>query len=243
MTRIWMPTSDGEVYQWSAAACVRLLHKYWPGHPTIDVAHFDRRPAIEETADLAGPVRCVYLGPSMPWVAAMLAYLTDHNSDDLVLLALDDYGVSQPVDVARVEAAQRIMAADETIASFALTWQPCKAKTDYANAEGVCQFCRWDYWVNTQAGIWRRKDLIEILRGIPADINVWEMEVAASRVFAGMAACGKRMVGWDIPRPHNAGPFVDGTDKSGWAIAYHNLVHQRRRDQRHDSFLRQEGLL
>jgi len=69
------------------------------------------------------------------------------------------------------------------------------------------------------------------------------MEVAASRVFAGMAACGKRMVGWDIPRPHNAGPFVDGTDKSGWPVSYNNLVHQRRRDQRHDGFLRQEGLL
>jgi len=97
--------------------------------------------------------------------------------------------------------------------------------------------------VNTQAGIWRREDLIEILRGIPADINVWETEVAASRHFAGMASRGKRMVGWDIPKPHNAGPFVDGTDKSGWAVAYHNLVHQRRRDQRHDAFLRQEGLL
>jgi hypothetical protein len=174
----------------------------------------------------------------------MLAYLTGHNGDDLVLLFLDDYAVAQPVDVARVEAAQRIMAADESIASFALTWQPCKAKTDYANAEGVCQFGRWDYWVNTQAGIWRREDLVEILRGIPADINVWEMEVAASRYFAEtMAPRGKRMVGWDIPKPRNAGPFVDGTDKSGWVMSYHNLVHQRRRDKRHDAFLCQEGLL
>jgi hypothetical protein len=244
--KIWTPTSDGEVYQWSAAACVQLLHKYWPGHPMIDVAHFDCRPAIEDTADPASLVRCVYLGPSMPWVAAMLEYLTKHNRDDLVLLFLDDYGVQQPVDVARVEAAQRIMAADESIASFALTWQPCKHKTDYANAEGVCQFGRWDYWVNTQAGIWRRGDLVEILQGIPADINVWEMEVAASRYFAKAMAPApreKKMVGWDIPKPANAGPFVDGTDKSGWIISYANLVHQRRRDQRHDAFLRQEGLL
>lgn len=241
--RIWMPTSDGEVYQWSAAACVRLFHEYWPGHPMIDVAHFDCRPAIEKTADPAGPVRCVYLGPSMTWVASMLEYLTKHNADDLVLLTLDDYAVLQPVDVARVEAAQRIMQADESIANFALTWQPCKAKTAYGLAEGVCQFGRWDYWVNTQAGIWRRLDLIEILRGIPADVSIWEMEVSASRFFSSMAARGKKMVGWDIPKPRNASAFVDGTDKSGWAIAYHNLVHQRRRDQRHDQFLRSEGLL
>lgn len=241
--RIWMTTSDGDVYQWSAAACVRLLHKYWPDHPSIDVAHFDRRPDIESQPDRTDSVWCVYLGPSMPWVASMLVYLTRFNQDDIVLLVLDDYAVFQPVDSDRVEAAERIMEADDSISSFALTWQPCGRKTAYDRADGVCEFGRWDYWVNTQAGIWRRDDLIAILRSIPAGIDVWRMETAASAAFATMAARGKRMVGWDISRPHNASAFVDGTDKSGWVIAYHNLVHQRRRDQRHDVFLRAEGLL
>ena len=237
--KIWMPTSNG--YLWAAEASAKLLHKYWPSHPPVDVCHFEEKPEI----NLPG-FRLVDLGceRDLPYVARMIEYLERHNADETVLLCLDDYGLCQPVDGAKIVYAKALMHVHPRIASFALTWQPCQGKTPWNDKGDICEFPRWAWAMNTQGGIWRREHLLRILRAVPPHLGIWELERACSDWFnALMWPQGYRMIGWNCPDPPKPSDFVDGTDKTLWPCAYHNLAHQGTRDHRHDEFLRKEGLL
>ncbi len=249
--RIWMPTCDRYV-RW-AALCLRLLETYWPDHPPVDIPHGQVAPELPPPAGSQGPRRVqpadsaavfrrIPLGDDsqVAWVERALAYLTAHNRDELVLLALDDYALFQPVDTRAVALACQAMRDDPQIASFALTWQPPDPAGLYRGRPEMVVFPPWDYSVNLQAGIWRRRDLVQILRACPPKIGIWELEQTASRWFH-QHMPERIMAGWNIPRPPDASGFVDGTTKSGWVYAYHNLMHQGAPDMRHAAFVAHWG--
>ncbi len=152
---------------------------------------------------------------------------------------VDDYALFQPVDARAVALACRAMRDDRQIAGFALTWQPPDPAGPYRGRAEMVVFPHWDYTVNLQAGIWRRQTLIEILRLCPSKIGMWELEQAASRLFH-QRMPGRIMAGWNIARPADASGFVDGTTKTGWVFAYHNLMHQGAPDPRHAEFVRRQ---
>jgi len=92
--------------------------------------------------------------------------------------------------------------------------------------------------------LWRRSDLLTILSGAAPSCGPWDFEQSASHWFHHhLWGHGYRVAGWNCPEPPNPSEFVDSVDKSGWPLAYHNLCRRRRRDARHDAFLRAEGLL
>ncbi|MCR4415308.1 MAG: hypothetical protein NUV77_23090, partial [Thermoguttaceae bacterium] len=235
--RIWVPTSNR--YVAAAAVCLRLLDRFWPDHPPVDVTHGELRPELPDAAPQR--FRAIGLGPDaeQSWVERALVYLTEHNADELVLLALDDYALFQPVDARAVALACRAMRQAPRIAGFALTWQPPDPAGPYRDRHDMVVFPHWDYTVNLQAAVWRRQTLVEILRLCPPKIGMWELEQAASRMFR-QRMPGHIMAGWNIPRPADASGFVDGTTKTGWVFAYHNLMHQGAPDPRHAEFLRRQ---
>lgn len=252
--RIWMPTCDR--YVGAAALCLRLLERYWPDHPPVDITHGLVAPELPASADPAGQgegemgghnggqeahaaaFRSIPLGDEgeMAWAERAVAYLTQHNTNELVLLTLDDYALFQPVDTRAVALACQAMHDDPQIVSFALTWQPPDPAGLYRGRPEMVVFPPWDYSVNLQAGLWRRRELAEILGLCPPKIGIWELEQTASRLFQKHMP-NRIMVGWNIPRPPDASGFVDGTTKTGWVYAYHNLMHQGTPDMRHAAFV------
>ena len=247
--RIWMPTCDR--YVRCAALCLRLLQQYWPDHPPVDITHGRMAPELpvslgQVTQNRGGASNAGQAFRSLPlgddaetaWAERALDYLTRHNRDELVLLTLDDYGVFQPVDTRAVALACQAMRDDPHIASFALTWQPPEPAGLYRGRPEMVVFGPWDYRVNLQAGIWRRRALVQILRLCPPKIGIWELEQTASRLFH-QHMREWIMAGWNIPRPPDASGFVDGTTKTRWVYAYHNLMHQGALDMRHAAFVEQ----
>ncbi len=246
--RIWMPTCDR--YAHAAALCLRLLQQYWPEHPPVDITHGRVAPELPPDFGPAGPseaatsarFRRIPLGDDseMAWVERALAYLTRHATGELVLLTLDDYALFQPVDTRAVALACQAMRDDPHVASFALTWQPPEPARLYRGRPEMVVFGPWEYSVNLQAAIWRRQTLAEILRLCPPKIGIWELEQTASRLFH-QHMPHRNLAGWNIPRPPDASGFVDGTTKTGWVYAYHNLMHQGAPDMRHAAFVEQWG--
>lgn len=244
--RIWMPTCDRYVH--ATALCLRLLEEYWPDHPPVDITHGKVAPELPCRSGPAGQsevevaheaaFRNIPLGDDseLAWIERALAYLDQHNTDELVLLTLDDYALFQPVDARAVAIACQAMRDDPQIASFALTWQPPDPAGLYRGRPEMVVFPPWDYSVNLQAGIWRRETLADILRLCPPKIGIWELEQAASRLFH-QHMPHRLMAGWNIPRPPDASGFVDGTTKTGWVYAYRNLMHQGAVDMRHGAFI------
>ncbi len=110
--KIFMPTSNG--YGWAAEASCKLLAKYWPGHPAIDLVCFEERPKAEDATVIS-------LGrqADFTWSSQMLEYLTRHNADELLLLMLDDYGLFQAPRLEVIEAGRANLLARPCATSFA----------------------------------------------------------------------------------------------------------------------------
>jgi hypothetical protein len=156
----------------------------------------------------------------------------------LVLLMLDDYGLCAPIDRERLRTVVRAMLADPRIGNVHLTSQPVSPKR--ARGE-LLDLPPWSYSVNTQAAIWRRDLLLDVLQNhLSATIEQFELTGSAwfnSQRFDRDAHCQAPM-----PEPANQSPFVDENDKSHWVLPYHNLMHRGAFDQRHAEFLRRQGL-
>ena len=235
--RIFIPTSNQ--YVGVCSMTCKLLKKYWPNHPPVDVGHFENKPDIDNLGAGFWPI---YFGrqTSFSWAEQMLAY-AQGGVEELVLLCLDDYGLFKPVNEAVICAGIDVMADCQKWCSIALTWQPCDV---FDRIGDWVLFHQWAWSFNTQAAIWRRTDLLRILESIPPKTGVWRTEQAGTRFFhRTMWPEGKRMAGWYIPRPDNASGFVDETDKTNWPMQYNNLYRQGRLDKRHIPFLQSEGLL
>ena len=237
--KIFMPTANA--YTWAAETSAKLLAKYWPNHPPVDVAHFERAPRIDlpgfSLIDMGWQTDCPL------WIEQFTRYLERHNHDELLLLTLDDYGLIQSPDETAIAAACDLLHNDRYKVGVALTWQPC-TKLPLPGRSDLIRFPPWAYSVNTQAGIWRRTDLLRILSAVAPGCGPWDFEIEASAWFnAQLYPDGYRVAGVNCPDPPLPSAFVDSVDKTCWAFAYNNLIRRRQRDPRHDAFLRAEGLL
>lgn len=239
--RIFIPTSNA--YIWACETSCRLLAKYWPNHPGVDICHFERRPVVPKCEDfllhdLGKQAEC------QKWVDQFIRFL-GASREELVLLMLDDYGLCRQPNTEAISRAEVLLAHDPMICSVALTWQPTR-KEPYPHDRDFVLFPKWDWTINTQAGLWRRADLLTICQ-LGADLcgaSPWKTEQALSHRFHELLwPKGYRIAGWNCPEPSNPSGFVDSVDKTGWPLAYHNLYHSGQRDQRHEAFLRAEGLL
>ena len=211
-----------------------LLDRYWPGRPSVDVLCYENMPPERDR------VTRLRMGEQqrMSWCQTLANYLQEHNADELVLLMLDDYGVCSPVKTDAIQAAERTMLADTRIANIHFTWQPINSKV---SRQTLLRLPRWDYTVNTQAALWRRSVLLEILQ-IHASATIEEFELEGSRWFNRERFERYEHCQVMMPEPRNPSGFVDETEKTHWAIPYNNLMRRGRRDPRHVAFLASHGL-
>jgi len=232
--RIVIPTSNA--YAAVLAGTLKLLDRYWPEHPAVDVVHHEDGPSNVQ-------VRSFFAGrqAEVTWCEAMASYLSEANTDELVLLLLDDYGLCQPVDTQRVKVARSLMTEDLSIGAFFLTWMQVPASTPYADRQEVMVWPRWSYSVHTQAALWRRTSLLRAVRRVGRR-SIFAFELEASKLFNERDFEWERHVSFRLPPPPVPSLFLDTCDKAHWPIAYHNLCHQGRRDPRHHDFLRAHGI-
>jgi hypothetical protein len=234
--RIVMPTSNR--YVGVARASLALLDRRWPDHPPVDVIRHERE------VDAPASVRQFYAGPQaeLTWVGAVARYLEHENRDELFLLMLDDYAMCGPVKRGALDLALALMRDDASVASYLLTWMGAPERHPFPGRPGTILFPRWDYTFNLQAAIWRRSTFLRILRGCGMDVSIGTVENVGTDVFNARELDTEKAAGADVPEPPNPGLFLDGVDKDGWVVPYHNLVHRGALDARHAGFLAAEGL-
>lgn len=230
--RIAIPTCDK--YAKSVLPCsVELLRRAWPGCPEIDLIHYDDSPP-----ELPG-CRRFWCGPSATaWTDGLSNYLADFNRDALVLLMLDDYAACGPVKQDRIRAAARAMLHDTSLAVCYLTWH----QTTAIDNDGIIsRQAPWAYTVNTQAAIWRRDVLLTTLRAC-GRTSIEQFELAGSRWFnesKGVLGGACRVPCQDPPEFSHC---LDETDKTDWALPYHNLMRRGGADPRWRNWCRQNGV-
>jgi hypothetical protein len=215
---------------------LQLLKRYWPDHPAVDLVCYDIVP------DEVDRVTTVAIGPQdrFSWCAGMKTYLERYNSDQLVLLMLDDYGLCAPPDRVRLLGAQQRLLASPCLGIVHLTWQPAHPKT--MGDDGLLRLPPWKYSIHTQGALWRRDLLLEALQA-HATSTIEDFELSGSRWYNAERA--SRYANCQIPMPEPANPsgFVDETDKTHWVLPYHNLMRRGAPDPRHAAFLADHKLV
>lgn len=230
--RIVMPTCDK--YAKTVLPCaVELLRRAWPGVPAIDLVHYDESPP-----EIDG-CRRFWCGPSATsWTEGLARYLERFNSDALVMLMLDDYAACGPVKQDRIRAATRAMLADTSIAVCYLTWHQVGC---IDNDGVVCRQAPWAYSLNTQAALWRRDVLLTALRAV-GRTSIERFELDGSRWFnesGGQYGAACRV---PVADPPTRSDCLDETDKTDWALPYHNLMRRGGADPRWRDWCRQNGV-
>lgn len=229
---IWMPTSNA--YIEACETSLKLLAKYWPACPRVDVTHFESRPDLP--GNFNGDTICLGTQSLCSWTQAAVMYLERH-APEFVLIFLDDYGLTCPPNVAAIDLCLDAMKSRPKWLQCSLTWQPCPKK----DIHGFDEMIPWDYSLNTQAGIWRTADILQCLKACDQSFGPWQIEVAMSKWWnANMYTAGKRCVSWRIPEPPNPSGFVDSVDKTHWLLNYRNLVNKGAFDERHREWLEKE---
>jgi SAM-dependent methyltransferase len=229
--RIVIPTSNryaGTVLP----ITLRLLQQYWPDHPPIDVVFYEVAPP-----DFNGACFPVGCQADISWTTGLATYLRRHNKNQLLLLMLDDYGLCGPVNRLAIREAAREMLSDPAIANAHLTWQPVTPKQPRGP---LLQLPRWSYSINTQAALWRRDLLLEVLMR-HADASIERFELEGSKWFNAERFDCEIHCQVPIPEPDRPSECVDATDKSYWAFPYHNLMHRGAPNSVHVAFLAEHG--
>ena len=176
---------------------------------------------------------------SPAWLAPMTAAVGALN-DPLLILLLDDYALCAPVRTDQVSRAIQLMTEHTTISLIPLCWYPASVRsrdpdlpTDILRLTGSP--------ILLQAAIWRRDFFLQLAKDIDPRASAWGFEAAATQRLRSIHPTPKICAYHQPTSNWQAGPFIDGFDKTHWPIPYHNLMHRGRPNLRHEPFLRAHG--
>lgn len=142
-----------------------LLDRYWPDRPWPMVLNTETVPSPR--AD----VPALHTVPGTPWTRRLQGVLARLGTP-YVLLILDDFFLTAPVDTAEAVACLRRMEEDRGIACF--SFYPTTGNTEASAWPGYEQRPQTGlYRFNAQVGLWRREQLMGFL---DADEDAWEWE-------------------------------------------------------------------
>jgi hypothetical protein len=135
-----------------------LFNKFFPGQ-SVKIVRYDIRPR-----GLPGNFTNIAIGKQADysWSGGLIKYLYGHL-DDFILLMLEDYFLSQPVNVHAVRAAWGLMLENPQIAKIDLTDD--RLKVDHADFDNTFIQSAGDapFQTSVQAAIWRKDFLLQFL--------------------------------------------------------------------------------
>ena len=173
-----------EKTHWMLRPFAHLFNKYWNGSRTpVDVMCYSK-PTIQLPTNFRlcsiDPVDY----PREKWGDGLMQYLRSIK-DNAVLIMLEDYWITRPVDVNGINTLAKII--NDQVLRVDLT-------TDRLYAGGMKdmgQISHYDlieapgapYQMSLQAGIWNRELLLEILEKLPYDQrSSWNIEIFGSAI-------------------------------------------------------------
>jgi hypothetical protein len=230
---IVIPTCD--THAAIAAISLRLLARYWRGHPPVHVLHDAVAPNI---AGLPGiDLHDCGRETESPWLERMVRFLRIRE-DELFLLVLDDYAMCGPARVELIASGERLMREDESVGMFPLCWYPAARREPRSGCDGIVTLRGTP--ILLQAAIWRRSWFLELAAQMDPRTSAWGFETAATQWAK---RCRREICSADIPEPrYVGGHLVDGFEKGDWPLPYHNLMHRGEPVEMYEGFLRKEGL-
>jgi hypothetical protein len=128
----------------------------------------------KEIPDLNYNFQYLHVGKQTSWTAQMRAYL-NLLPYEYILLSLEDFFLRKKVDQNIIDLALMWLHQNTYASSFRLNPLPRPTICNSSDPLGVGEYSKAErYRVSTQAGFWRKKDLIQLLGG---DRSPWEFEL------------------------------------------------------------------
>jgi hypothetical protein len=146
-----------------------LFNKFWDAAQSVQVVRYDVRPP-----KMPGNFTNFAIGiqDDYEWSSGLKKYLAYHPSD-LILLMLEDYFISQPVDKELILNCWRFMMDHSEVAKVDLSGDRLKFKYTEFSASFVESALDAQFQTSLQAAIWRKDYLLRFLRD---NESAWQFE-------------------------------------------------------------------
>lgn len=167
-----------------------FFNLFWPGMEATVVRYDKRLPALPGNfSQFAIGQQCNYT-----WSQGLRYYL-QHCEQDIILLLLEDYFLSSPVDNLAVEAAVVLMESNRNVGKVDLSGDRCRfAHVDYPSYKAgykyplvklVASATNSPYAASLQAALWRKSLLLTLLEDHE---NPWQFEKRGTKRLHAMVA-------------------------------------------------------
>jgi len=214
-----------------AAISAAMLDRYWPGHPTLHVLHYQVKPKIER----AKQHDCGRQEQSS-WLSTVAGFLRT-RTDEMFILLLDDYAMCGPARTGSIDTGVDLMHRDQSVGMFPLCWYPAASRQPRAGYANIVTLRPAPVLI--QAAVWRRMWFLELADRIDPRAAAWGFEAFATQAAKQIP---RDICAADIPDPAwLGGRLVDGFDKRDWPLPYHNLMHRGQPEVQYEPFLAREG--
>ena len=147
-----------------------LFNKYWSDKQSVTLVRYDQRPPGKPAN-----FRTFAIGNQAEYSwSSGLAYYLELIPDEQLILLLEDYYLSQPVDTKRIEQLWDYMESHPEVDKIDLTGDLAK-RSNPNHSDGLLQAGQSDQFRGSlQAALWRREYLLaEVNRG---DFTPWQFE-------------------------------------------------------------------
>ncbi len=148
---------------------IYLFNKYWNTSQEVKVIRYDIRPR-------GLPVNFTHYAigdqDQFSWSSGVVRWLSDVE-DDVFLLMLEDYFISEPVDVERIEGLYQLMLDDDSICKIDLTNDRLKFAHRKHGKHLIESLPTAAFQTSLQAALWRRDYLQRFL--VPSE-GPWQYE-------------------------------------------------------------------
>lgn len=175
MLRVFVITSD--YYRWALAPFAHLFNTYWSALQPVVIAGFAKPPvALPKNFNFHQIAPQNY--PANKWSNGLIEFLLSVDDEHFVLM-LEDYWLTRTVDTRGVSLCHDLMKDRPNILRFDLTddRQYSGKKIErggYGSYDIIETPHGTPYQMSTQAGIWNRKLMLELLE---PDKTAWEVEI------------------------------------------------------------------
>ena len=162
-----------------------LFNKFWDAAQPVRVVRYDVRPPKMpgNFSNLAVGIQDKYT-----WSSGLIKYLRSNHEGELILLMLEDYFISEPVDKERIVYYWELIRTDQRIAKIDLSGDRLKVGHTNWNDDLILSNNDAPFQTSLQAAIWRKDFLLQFLD--PTE-NAWQFEKKGTKRMVRDRQAGK----------------------------------------------------